>query len=294
MNLLLQNLSIISLIVMGIPMLLFLILVFSKKKISENTNIYLYAFSTGMLVVLATFGLMGESLHELEGFFKKNPNMTHTNEILTEIGIIGGGAVLGLILAVCLKTVVFKIQKTKTFSHDGHSDSKCCVVNIEELIHKNGKIASIFIISTHKFIDGISLGVLANSATTLFAFENLGTIILFLLHDLPIFIIIFYIQKSLNMPNKKIFWYSLLLSFITVPFIFIGGFLGNWLEDSLPLFMPFIESMIGAILLFTTLMEIVPEFIHNHHLCSKHWYITVAWLSFGMILSIVLNLIHVH
>ena len=57
---------------------------------------------------------------------------------------------------------------------------------------------------------------------------------------------------------------------------------------------PMIEMFSESILLFTTMMEIIPEFIHNQHLCSKHWYITVTWLSIGIALSVILNLIHIH
>lgn len=298
-----ENSLILSSIVIAVPMILAFCLLFIKKPISQNTYVYLHAFSAGMLVVLATFGLMKEAFEGIEHGMEDAIGHSHSNsEIWIKIGALGGGAILGLIFAIGVKMFIFKLNNKKANkiigeAHNHHlHDSTCCVVNVEELIKRNGKIFSILIISSHKFIDGMSLGILANNATTILGFENIGTILLFILHDLPIVIIIFFMQKSSNVSNKKSILYIFLLSLIVVPFIFIGGFVGNSAMHNHDIYwlIPMIEMFSGSILLFTTMMEIIPEFIHNQHLCSKHWYITVTWLSIGIALSVILNLIHIH
>lgn len=302
-----ENLALLSLLVVGAPLLLSSCLLFTKNKLSDNAMIYLYAFSTGLLIILSTFGLMREGYEETETIITENFGEHSNNEIWMKVLIVGGGVLLGLIIAVLIKTLVFKMQnkkyqknglghESKHGSCEVHDDSKCCVVNVEELIKKNGKLAAMFIISSHKFIDGISIGLLANSATTLFGFENIGILIIFIIHDLPITVVIFYMQRSNGVSKGKTMLYILLISIITVPFMFIGGYLGNTLQENINVawIVPFLECLAGGVLLFTTIMEIVPEFIHNHHLCSKHWYYTVTWLCFGIMISIIMCLIHLH
>lgn len=299
--LILENVGLISLLVIGLPIIMVLMLFPTKNKLSEKSMIYMYAFSTGLLVILSTLGLIKESFHELEHMALENQNvLPFSNEMINQIIIIGGGITSGLIFAITLKVSIFKYKKysisKKEFKDKSHSDEKCCVINFEELIKKNGTIASIFIISSHKFIDGISLGIFINSATSLFDFSFIGIILLFILHDLPITAIIFYLQRNSNISKLKSIFYIFILSFITIPFIFIGAFLGNYFETipQLSWMIPFLEAMAGSMLLFTTIMEFAPEFIHNHHLCSKHWYITVLWLSLGIALSSILTMVHIH
>ena len=61
-----ENSLILSSIVIAVPMILAFCLLFIKKPISQNTYVYLHAFSAGMLVVLATFGLMKEAFEGIE------------------------------------------------------------------------------------------------------------------------------------------------------------------------------------------------------------------------------------
>lgn len=310
------NTSLLSLLIIGIPMLVTLGLFLVKKNMSENFAVYLYAFSSGLLIILSTLGLIGESNHGVSelmthgGIYEELPLV---NQTLIKVGIVGGGTIVGLIVAITIKISIFKYHRRKSNSFNGatllehnhshheddhhvHNDQKCCVVNMEELIKKNGKLSSMVIISSHKFIDGISLGIFASEATGIFQFDNIWIILLFIIHDLPITVIIYFTQKVNKVSKPKILLYTLILNLITVPFIFIGGFAGHSLEHqpNLALVVPFIQAFAGGVLIFTTLMEIVPEFIHNHHLCTKHWYITVLWLSCGIVLSLIFTLIDMH
>lgn len=299
-----ENISLLSLIIIAAPMLISLCLLFVKNKLSNNSVIYLYAFSTGLLIILSTLGLIKEGYDGVEDILSHSSTIElHSDqEIIFKVLIIGFGVLSGLIIAIVIKTLVFKIQNKKILKisseskHHLHDDAKCCVVNVEEIIKKNGKLAAIFIVSSHKFIDGISLGLLANSAETLFGFENIGIIILFIIHDLPITIVIFFLQRSANVSKAKTFLYIFLISIITVPFMFLGGFVGDVLTENpqVSWLFPFLECLAGGVLLFTTIMEFVPEFIHNNHLCSKHWFITVVWLCAGIMLSLIMSLIHIH
>lgn len=295
------NSALLSLLVVLVPMILVLLLFTIKKNLSENFTVYLYAFSSGLLIMLSTVGLIAESSSDLHEIFHNNPmfsSLNSTNESLIMVGLIGGGVLIGLVLATTIKICIFKKgnKNYKKSLHNHHDDQKCCVVNLDELVKKHGKFSSMMIISSHKFIDGISLGLLASASDGLFQFENIWIILLFIIHDLPITIIIFFTQKVNNVKKSKILLYVFILNIITVPFVFVGAFSGNALNDNsnLSLIIPFLEAFAGGILLFTTLMEIVPEFIHNHHLCSKHWYITVVWLCCGIILSLIFSLIHSH
>lgn len=291
-----MNLGFVSLLLVFAPMVIICPLFFYKKNISNNTKIYLYAFSAGLLAILSTLGLMRngiESLdHHLIEYFPNNKYLD-----LTKIGLIASSAAIGLFLSVLIKVLVFKISAKKNLKKASASfNHSCCVINIEDLVKtSNGKILSIIVLSSHKIIDGIALGVLVSQNQDAINLDNFGIILLFIIHDIPVMIVLFFEQKN-KIKNIKIFFYMVLNVLISVPFIFLGGYAGEYFISSNNTFwiIPFLEILTGSSLLFTTLMEIIPEFIHNKHLCSKHWYLTVLWLSIGIILASILTLFHQH
>lgn len=296
------NSSLLALFIFGIPFSLTLFLLFfSKKKLSENSSIYLYAFASGLLIILSTFGLIKEGAEKAHIYVELIGQVKKPTEHLYSIGIVGGGVFFGLILAILMKIFIFKTQTKKANKINQeflkNSSSACCVVNIDEMIKEKGIFLSLLVISGHRFIDGLSLGLLSYDASGILDFkQNWGNIITFIIHDIPLSVIIFYMQRQTNVSKKKILLYAAILPFITIPFIYVGAFLSSKIENSLDSkwIIPLLFSFSGSILLFNTLMGLVPEFIHNQHLCSRHWYSTVMWLCLGIMLSLILGLIHIH
>lgn len=288
MNVLLENSLVLSLLVFIIPMVTISSLFLIKKQISLKVTMYLYAFASGMLLILATFGILRESYVELTAKIGENS--------LYLVGIIGGGVLLGLMFSVLLKTLIFhKITKKNKSCHDG-TTFKCCVVGVDSLLKYSGKLSSIFLISCHKIIDGLSLGILVANSETLLGWTNIGILILFLIHDIPLIIIAFFLQRERQVKKSKIFLFVTITQAFAIPFIFVGSFLSIQIasNNNIAIILPFIEAVIGGMILFSTIFDLIPEFVHNNHLCNKHWYITSFWLSFGLVSAIVLSLIHIH
>lgn len=286
------NSLIISLIVIFVPFFITFFFWLFKIRLSKNKMVYLYAFTTGLLLILSCFGFMKESYFHLEEHFEGKENYISTIII---ISVISSGIVLGLLFGiVCKLFFLFKSKKQcKNHKKNIHGD---CAFDDDQVIKKNNKLVGMFLIVTHKCIDGLSLGFLEYESTgQLMQLNNLGIIAGFIIHIIPMTIVMYYFMLDQN--NYKKPFLTLLnassKNLIIVPFIFLGILINSSVQNIYWL-MPFLLCVSGGSLLFTSIMELAPEFLHKHHLCTKEWFFVILWLSIGVVLSISLTLVHKH
>lgn len=286
------NGTILSLIVIFIPFLITLFFWLFKIKLNKSKMVYLYAFTTGLLLILSCFGFLKESYVNLEQYFHDKENYISTIII---IAIMSFGIILGLLFGIVSKLIfLFKSKRQcKNHKNNIHGD---CAFDDEKIIKDNNKLVGIFLIIFHKSIDGLSLGFLQYESTgQLMELNNLGIIAGFIIHIIPMTIVMYYFMLDKNDYKKPfiILLKSTSTNLVIVPFIFLGILISTSINNIYWL-MPFLLCVSGGSLLFTSIMELAPEFLHKHHLCTKEWFFVILWLSIGVVFSIALTLVHKH
>lgn len=283
------NAFLISAIIVLISLLITIPFLFIRKPIPPKLKMYLYSFTSGVTIILATFGFLRESYHLLETYFVTN----HTNDlekISLIITIIISGVLLSAIIYILIEWISSKrLQKTANCSHK-HVEHIFNLTNDHKGLNASVAIVALLL---HKLTDGLSLGFLISINNQLFVFNNIGLIISFLIHMLPILIISNFFQLDLKIEKLKIIINTFLISLFMVIFTFIGTFIG-YFTISIYWLLPFLFSMSGGILVFMSIIELVPEFIKNKAMQTKSWYIAIIFFILGIILSLFLSLIHTH
>lgn len=283
---------ILSVIVIFIPFFITMFFWLFKIKLNKNKMVYLYAFTTGLLLILSCFGFMKESYLNLEEYFHNKENYISTIII---ISVMSSGIILGLLFGIVTKLIfLFKSKKQcKSHKNNIHGD---CAFDDDQIIKNNNKFVGIFLIVFHKCIDGLSLGFLQyESAGELMQLNNLGIIAGFIVHIIPMTIVMYYFMLDQNKYKKPFITLIKASStnLVIIPFIFLGILISINIQNIYWL-MPFLLCVSGGSLLFTSIMELAPEFLHKHHLCTKEWFFVILWLSIGIVFSIALTLVHKH
>lgn len=283
------NTLLISSIIIFSSLLLTVPFLFIKKQISSKWKMHLYSFTSGITIILATFGFLRESYHLLENHFILNKT-NDLEKVSLIIVIIVSGVLMSAIFYLFIEWLSSKrLKKTAQCNHN-HVEHILNLTNDHEHINASIAISALLI---HKLIDGLSLGFLISTNNQLFIFNNVGLIVSFLIHMLPILIISNFFQLDLKIKKIKIVINTLLISLFMVLFTFVGTFTG-YFTINIYWLLPFLFSMSGGILVLMSIMELVPEFIKNRSAKAKTWYITIFFFITGMILSLILSLIHTH
>ncbi|EFF41416.1 ZIP family metal transporter [Mycoplasmopsis alligatoris] len=309
------------LIIITIPVAIAIAFPLLKSKLSAKNKIYLYAFSTGFFTVLALFGFMREALEISSIFSAKTFGANNTNKIyLVNIGVVAGGALMGLIFAYCVKFFIsYKIhkkllmnKKTSIFvhEHDLGTDSHHTHEHADHIFNRDDsiesaenaltkktesklKIIALLLILTHRIPEGFILGYNLN---LIFEDKSSGLTIAFIisliLHLIPEEMIFYYRLRDSGFSKWKSLALSILFLLLFFPFMMFGIYFGSSINEHWWI-RALMQSSIGGIFIFTSLVEFFPEFYHNN-MDKKKWYITIVWLLIGIIFSIFVLSFHTH
>lgn len=287
--LLTYNLLILISIIVLIPILCTFIFSLLKRKNFKNLNIYLYSFTAGLLFIIGTMGFLAESYEKILHRYE-NDKFYYLYLFLT----IGLGSIFGVIISILSRFVVARKNNNKLIEHCEHNHI-VDIFNLSDLNKKSSSWSTIILLLSHRIIEGLSLGMLIVSSmkNEIFRFENLGIILVFIIHIIPETIVIYDRLEKMNISRTKIFIHILVMKLIIIPFLFIGAFLFNFLNNYVYLISA-LMACTGVILIFVAVIEIVPEFIHTSKINAKTWYTTLGFFGLGLITSILISLIHSH
>lgn len=281
----------------GVPFLSILICSCFKIKLSDGSKMLLYAFTTGLIVILGGVGFIGEAFENLNHASEENGAMaylgSYTVITIVKIAIIVSGAIIGVGLIFFVRWLTFKNKKEVHKSHElhGHNDHIVNYTDIdcEDASKKNGLI----LLLSHRIVDGISLGLLTKGAIEIGHFDSWGMIVTFVVHLIPTTIVVYLTQVDMYKSKGKALLHSFWMLLINLPFVLIGSFFAYGIEKIYWL-MPLLFTISGTILIVLSIIEIVPEFIHNKEMQTKKWYIVILVMSLGIVLGLLLLCIHHH
>ncbi|WLP85314.1 ZIP family metal transporter [Mycoplasma seminis] len=166
----------------------------------------------------------------------------------------------------------------------------------ETIIHKSEpkmKLIALMLLLTHRIPEGILLGYNLSLATT-GKTNNLTTayFLSLILHLIPEESIFYFRLREAGFSKIK----SLLLSFLGLslflPFMLIGAYVGRSI-DQLWWLKAMTFAAIAGIFLFTSIVEFIPEFYHNH-MPKKKWFKVLLSLFIGIIVAVAILSFHAH
>ncbi|VEU63677.1 ZIP family metal transporter [Mycoplasmopsis bovirhinis] len=308
-----------------IPILIALFLPFLNKYLNKKSfSIYLYAFSTGFFIVLATFGFLREALENSYLFVSKTFGREYTRTILYGYNIlfVVVGLIIGLIFAFVIKFVLsyqfnkklLKHKSLSVFVHDhshehGHNhqhihedyifnaSDKIEIANstIFKKTEAKLKIIALLLLLTHRIPEGLLLGYNLN----LFTPNEIGEInysittayfLSLVIHLIPEEIVFYIRLKEAGYSPTKALLLSFLGLFLFLPFMIIGMFVGGAIDYSGK---AMLYAGVGGIFIFTSLVEFFPEFYHEHFSKQK-WLWTIIVLFLGVIVATFILSFHEH
>ncbi|WP_373436977.1 ZIP family metal transporter [Metamycoplasma equirhinis] len=290
------NLIIYVLIILAVPVLLQLFLSIFKTKISDKKSIYLYAFSTGMFLMIGSIGFMQEAFLNLRWIHSLGISEFQYNAWLALI--IGSSSLLGLIIVILGRYIFVKISKKTNIhihndhSEHGHSDH---LISIKDIDNPKAAWMAIIMLMSHRIIDGVFLGygvfALTYSSTDYKAIIPL--LITFNIHIILEVIIVYYRQIQYGQKKWKAILYNLLTIALIIPFMFLGAFLGKEIRDSRWI-LPVLYALAGSIIIFMAVFELIPEFIHVRNQNPKTLYMTFAIFAAAIVITIIILSFHGH
>ncbi len=283
----LYNSLIVGSLVIFVPMIFCLIFSSFGKLINKKlTSTIIYSFLSGMMIIMATFGLMKEGFEESVKYYE-------SEGMWIPILIVIVGVTAGLFITLLIR---FLIGKHSHEIHEDHSahDHSDILYNISDVENKNSFWMILISLMGHKVIAGISLGLFISDASGIFEFINTGLILITLIHMIPESILLFHKYYSIS----KSIWKSILIIFLSQMVIFIFILISAYsiesIQSSCQWLMPLLFSISGGSILFVSIIDLVPEFIHNKNCSAVQWqYILVAF-CIGVIASVALSMVHSH
>lgn len=284
---------IVSSIVLVIPWLYGLILPILKPTISKKTTMYLYAFSSGFFIILAIFGFYAEAKEELTTYLEA----LHYNQGAIwgiNIGIIGGGSFLVLSLSILIKFLIGrKVSIKEENALESHHDHANLIYNIND-VNPKSKALAILLLLSHRIPGGLIIGFLiANiQKNNQVSVVDIVFLVTFILHIIPEELVLYYRQMEMGINKWRAAFNSFLGTFLLVPFILIGAYSSDFFINNVIL-ISFLKVCVGSLILFSALVEFIPEFLHNK-MDAKTWYVTISLLILGIVFGLILFSIHSH
>ncbi|WP_412031707.1 hypothetical protein [Metamycoplasma buccale] len=296
------NLLIYILILLAVPALFLTIISFFKFKISGKKTIYLYAFSTGMFLIIGSAGFIKEGIILLEQWFHdkgSNGGLKYTGGSTTLEQtfialIVGISSLIGLTIVI-LGRYLF-VKKSKTEPHEHHSDHAHSdhLITFRDIDNPKAAWMAILMLLSHRIIDGLVLGFsVYQMSGSGYTNANVALIVTFNLHILLEIVIVYYRQIQYGETKKKAILYSFLTLLLLIPIMFIGAFLGKYI-DRVGWLLPSLQIMGGAVIVFASVIELVPEFIHYRNEGVKTIYGTLITLAVAIIFTLVILSFHTH
>lgn len=284
---------VISIIVVGIPLVCGLLLPVIKPKINKKTNKYLYAFSSGFFVVMSTVLFIGESKTHLEEHFSTIfPSNVVVAKLITGL-IIAGVVMFGLTISLGLK-YLFAKNSNKTNAIDAHDhDHDKLIFNLNDHNPKSKSFAIFFLLS-HRIPDGLIIGMLCSQiAREGIDVTNIVFLCSFILHIIPEELIIYYRQIDMGIKRKKATINSLIAIIAIIPLIIVGSVVA-WFSIDNEIAIHVVQLISASFLLFISIVEFIPEFIHDIKDNGKLWYITILVWILGVSIGIFILSFHDH
>lgn len=283
----LYNSLFIGTLVVFVPVIISFLLSFINFKKINSLSLYVYSFMSSMMLILATLGFMREGYEELEVVHNNDPLSTFIN-----ISILSGGVLIGMIITIGIRIIVSKYSRETHLNHNEHNHSDI-LYNTVDIETKSSFITILWSLIAHKIVAGISLAITLYNSNILFSFENIGMVIILIIHMIPESIMIFYKANEIFNSRTKSTVITLLLQVVIVLFMIIGIFTFNYIFN-IYWIMPFINCIAGGSMFFVSIFDLVPEFIHNKNMTTKQWLLTILWFVIGTLFSIIMCVIHHH
>lgn len=293
---LLVNLLIYTSLLIIIPIIFTLVLSFIKPKLSNKYNFYLYSFSSGMLLMIGTVGLLGDGINEFKEYIF---SLTTINETSKNV-IVPFTLCFTIIFGSCF-VLLIRYLFVKKFgemhidhSHHSHNEHIFNENEIENINYKNKKQALlvILLLLSHRIIDGFVLGANVAYITSGSPF-NVGFLVIFNIHILFEVVIIYYRQVQYGTSKKKAILFTIGTIILIVPIMFIGAYLNKYLNN-VGWLLPLFSVGAGSLISFVSIIELAPEFIHLKKADNKIWYKTLILFILGIAISIALISLHQH
>ncbi|WP_369086036.1 ZIP family metal transporter [Metamycoplasma spumans] len=290
----LVNVLIYIAIMLGAPTIILGFLSLFKLKPTEKKSIYLYAFSAGMFLMIGSVGFIRESftiannyLHDLKFSDKIIPSWMAL--------IIGVGAAIGLLIVILGRYLFVKSKKIHFHKdHEAHNHSDH-LISFKDFDNPKAAWMAIIMLMSHRIIDGLFLGfsVYSLTLTDTSANANIPLIISFNIHILLEVIIVYYRQIQYGEKKRKAILYNFLTFLLIIPFIFIGAFTGKFLLNNRWL-LSSLFAMGGSIIVFMSVFELIPEFIHARNQKPKVLYTTFSIFAASIVFTLILLTFHAH
>ncbi|MCT4469360.1 ZIP family metal transporter [Mycoplasma sp. HS2188] len=310
---------IVSILLLSIPILVALFVPLFIKKPKKEFSIYLYSFITGMFIILGSFGYLREAIEiTSRGSGLKGNNIPTSNIYLYNILIIVGGSLLGIISAFTIKYIVYATIKRKynlknsifvhtheaghhhgelehQHTHGDHIWNNNDLAEVEtKQYKKKNKWTALILLLGHRIPEGLLIGI---SLFNLIHNQNVSAVsiaffISFVMHTIPEEIVFYYRQREMGIKPIYAVLNSIAGLSLIIPFIFIGVFGAEFLEK-IPALKAFIMATVGSVMVFTAMVEFLPEFYHNN-LEKKKWFITLLMFFLGIIFTIFVLSFHTH
>ncbi|WP_052663563.1 ZIP family metal transporter [[Mycoplasma] testudinis] len=291
----LVNLLIYIVILLGVPSLFVVLVSTFKPKIKPVSNFYLYAFSAAIFVMIGSVGLIGESFENAREYVELAPFRDNNSAVQgIAVGITAGGAFIGLSVAIFFRFIFIKRFGELHHSHDmhGHSDHIINPLDVDAKTIKASWLV-IFLILSHRMIDGFILGGTVVNLTNNPERVNVGFVVTFNIHILVETLIIYYRQVQYGQKRWRATLYNFFTTLVIVPVMFFGAYIHPYISE-LGWFIPVVNASGGAIITFVGIIEIVPEFIHFKNMGSKQWYKVIIWFAIGLVFALILLSFHNH
>lgn len=323
-----DNLAIFYLILIAVgilivfPMIIIIILAFTKEKLKKRSSVLLYAFMCGFFITMATFGFLKESLEissvESMGFTNNNWIIYGWNILLVTSGLLLGLLFAWGVRSLMVKASKNKIAKDKTarvflhthdLTHDHEHEEKEtteCEVSpdhlkdfkTEEEADEKGKhiykTAAIILLMLHRIPEGFFIGYIISviAAKELITSVSVAFLISSVFHLIPEQIIFYYRQREMNWSRKKSLWITFSSLLLFLPPMLVGAYSGKYIYDLWQV-RAVVQSFIGGIFLFTSVIEFLPEFYHAHH-DKKLFKSTLFLFMTGIVICVIILSFHVH
>ncbi len=285
----------ISAFVIGIPLIYGICLPIFKPKMSAKATKYLYAFSSGFFIMMSTVLFIGESKTHLEEEF----NVIFSNDIVLSkaiTGIVIASLVLvGLLFSLGLKYFFAKHYKGRAINtNENHKhDHDELIFNLNDHNPKS-KAFAIFFLLSHRIPDGLIIGTLATQIAKSGNIDPVNIIFLcsFVVHIIPEELIIYYRQIEMNISVKKATINSLIAVCSIIPLIILGSVI-TWFSLDNEFAIHIVQLISASFLLFISIVEFIPEFIHDVKK-GKEWYIVILIWIIGIAIGIFVLSFHDH
>ena len=284
-------------IVFGLLLPVICVLYIFNIKIKKEKMKYVFAFSSGFLLVTAIVGQWIVARHELSEHWISKPNF---GETVISISVVVSGIIIGTLFAYILKkktihshTGEIQMHDDKTMSnHPTAINTKAEIIK-ESVEHKH-KTPVIYMILAHRMPAGLLLGILLVNLNSGGAY-SLGALVAFVVHIIPEIIIVYYSRIEAGYSRKQSFVFSIFAQIFIIPFVFLGIALSHYISTTSQYafwIIPLMLSMAGIVMVWASIFELAPTFIEIKD--NKSTYKLIITFIIGLTSSLIIQFIHAH